>query len=155
MAVKSSSSSMSEITESLAAISLKREEIDLLFVDDNLIERKIAERFLSQYKLTYVTAQDGKSAIEALKKYKFHLVIIDYEMPDMNGIEALKTWQKDDKDNKIILKTTVIILNTTIPEVAKKDKYYKQAHITELLTSKLRTKTDFNELLDKYLKEAD
>ncbi len=57
MTVQGSSSSMGSITDSFELISLKREEKDILFVDDGPIERKIAEKFLThismQYKYAY------------------------------------------------------------------------------------------------------
>ncbi len=99
----------------------------------------------------HITAQDAKSTIEALKKHKFNLVISDYEMPDMNGIKALKTWPEEDKESEDILKTTAIILNTTAPkkdEKDEKDENFKAANILQVVASKLRTKKDFENILD-------
>ncbi len=62
----------------------------VLIADDNLINVKVAVAHLSR--LGYATAAvgDGQEALEALSKATFDIVLMDLEMPRMNGIEAIR-----------------------------------------------------------------
>jgi CheY-like chemotaxis protein len=63
----------------------------ILFADDNKLFRDTIKHLLENTKLFSVrTAQDGKEAINLLKKQDFDLLVTDYEMPKMDGYELFK-----------------------------------------------------------------
>ena len=62
----------------------------VLVVDDDQDIRLLLERFLSKNKFTTETAQDGESAIECLKEQSFDLVLCDFKLPDINGLELIQ-----------------------------------------------------------------
>lgn len=62
----------------------------VLFVDDSLSVRKVAERFLAAAELDVVLAVDGVEALERIRSDSFDLVFTDLEMPRMNGYDLLR-----------------------------------------------------------------
>ncbi len=63
-------------------------DLHVLLVDDNPTNRKYFQKILEKNKLQVVTAEDGPSALEILKKEDgFDLIITDAQMPEMDGFE--------------------------------------------------------------------
>jgi signal transduction histidine kinase/CheY-like chemotaxis protein len=60
----------------------------VLVADDNPINRRAAQVFLERAGCTVVTAQDGQEAIDLLLARPFDLVLMDCQMPRLNGLEA-------------------------------------------------------------------
>ena len=77
----------------------------VLVVDDSAMARTQSTRILEQLQLRFVTARDGKEALELLKELnsansdpaeKISLVISDIEMPEMDGYHLTKAIRQDD-----------------------------------------------------------
>lgn len=62
----------------------------LLVVDDNSVNLYIARNLLGLYGIKPICVKSGNEAIKAAAKYDFDLVLMDYMMPEMDGIEATK-----------------------------------------------------------------
>lgn len=70
----------------------------VLIVDDFATMRRIVKNILRQLGFTDISeADDGKTALQALKKEKFDLILSDWNMPQMPGIELLKAVRSDDE----------------------------------------------------------
>jgi len=70
----------------------------VLIVDDFATMRRIVKNILRQLGFTNISeADDGKTALQALKKEKFDLILSDWNMPEMPGIELLKAVRADDE----------------------------------------------------------
>ncbi|MEA3228324.1 MAG: ATP-binding protein [Campylobacterota bacterium] len=80
---------------------------NILIVEDNKTNQLLLTMFLSEYDLTYKIANDGVEALEILKTEKFDIILMDENMPNMNGIEATKIIRTIDeiKDIPIIAVT--------------------------------------------------
>ena len=61
----------------------------ILVVDDNLMNLKVMEGILGKYKISVVTANSGKAALQVIEEKDFDLVLMDHMMPEMDGIETL------------------------------------------------------------------
>ena len=64
--------------------------LKILLADDILLNRKIVETLLEPYDLIFCGVSDGVEALDALKHETFDLILMDSEMPIMNGLEATK-----------------------------------------------------------------
>ena len=65
----------------------------ILLVEDNEMNREIAEEILEEAGIIVDTAEDGTVAVEKMKNYKtgqYDLILMDIQMPLMNGYEAAK-----------------------------------------------------------------
>ena len=63
---------------------------DILVVDDNLVNLKVAQALLRRLGHEPTTARDGLAAISLLSSRKFDAVLMDLEMPGMDGLEATR-----------------------------------------------------------------
>ncbi|HMG23527.1 MAG TPA: Hpt domain-containing protein, partial [Kofleriaceae bacterium] len=64
--------------------------LHVLFVDDSVSVRKVAERALKQLGVEVTLANDGVDALEKLRGGRFDLVFTDLEMPRMHGYELIR-----------------------------------------------------------------
>ena len=60
----------------------------VLIVDDIFTNRLLLAEILQNLSIDYDQAEDGKQAIEALEKQDYDLILMDVEMPVMNGLET-------------------------------------------------------------------
>src|ERR1051326_8899852 len=61
-----------------------------LVVDDSRVVRKVARRILEELKFSIEEAADGKLAMEACLKHMPDVVLLDWNMPVMSGIDFLR-----------------------------------------------------------------
>jgi two-component system chemotaxis response regulator CheY len=72
-------------------------EMNILVVDDFQFARRICTNVLKEIGLQNITeVSSGSSALDALSKKPFGLIITDYNMPGMDGVELLKKIKTDD-----------------------------------------------------------
>jgi CheY-like chemotaxis protein len=62
--------------------------LNILLVEDNIINQKVAQSLLKRWNHKVSIASDGQEAIDLLKRNKFDLVFMDIQMPNLDGIEA-------------------------------------------------------------------
>jgi CheY-like chemotaxis protein len=62
----------------------------VLLVDDNVVNQKVAARFLERLGLTATIANDGAEAVKLYEADRFDLVLMDLQMPVMDGFEATR-----------------------------------------------------------------
>ncbi len=81
----------------------------ILIVEDDVTMREIVVHKLSTSGFTVVEAADGKAAIEAWKREKPDLVLLDLMLPEMDGFQILEEVRKN--NDPTITKTPVIVLS--------------------------------------------
>ena len=67
----------------------------VLVVEDNPVNLEIAVAMLERIGCTYVTAGNGRAALETLAADRFDLVLMDCQMPEMDGFEAVRLIRSD------------------------------------------------------------
>ena len=81
-------------------------EANILLVDDNEMNLKVAKGLLEPFKMRIDVAKNGKEAIQKVLAKKYHIVFMDHMMPVMDGVEATKAIRKlqgsDFKDLPIV-----------------------------------------------------
>ncbi len=66
----------------------------ILLAEDNPVNMAIAKRFLQKWGVELTEAVNGKLAVDAFKNGMFDLILLDLEMPEMDGATALKEIRK-------------------------------------------------------------
>jgi class 3 adenylate cyclase len=90
----------------------KQEPGRLLVVDDNKVNRILLARGLESQGHRVETAENGKQALEKLRADFFDLVLLDIEMPEMNGYQVLETCLQDPE-----LRDIPIIMTSSLDEL--------------------------------------
>jgi two-component system chemotaxis response regulator CheY len=83
-------------------------DVKILTVDDMATMRKIIKSLLNQLGYKDIDeAENGKEALAKLKQQKYDLVLLDWNMPEMDGITLLREIRKDSqlKDIPVIMVT--------------------------------------------------
>lgn len=114
----------------------------ILIVDDNRLQRSVLEANLKSIGYDVVSAENGREALEIFRKGYYPIVMTDWVMPEMNGLELCRAIRADDSGRYtyIIILTSLDSKNDIIAGLeAGADEYLvKPPHQAEL-TSRLKT----------------
>lgn len=69
------------------------ENIKVLVVEDNTINQLVSKKIIEQKKMICTVVSSGQEAIDLLKSESFDIILMDINMPNMNGFEATKNIQ--------------------------------------------------------------
>ncbi|CAO3617109.1 unnamed protein product [Mucor fragilis] len=75
--------------------------INVLIVEDNIINQAILSAWMKKHKIKFSVASNGKEAVDKWKSGGFHLILMDIQLPVMNGIEATKMIRSIEKEQQI------------------------------------------------------
>jgi signal transduction histidine kinase/CheY-like chemotaxis protein len=64
--------------------------VRILVAEDNAVNQKLLLRILQQMGYTADLAANGLEVLDALKRQQYHLIFMDVEMPEMDGLEATR-----------------------------------------------------------------
>ena len=157
------SSSEEESAETSSDILFNGEKI--LLVEDNKTNQLFATLILDELNLTYIIANNGKEAVEKFQEEDFSLILMDENMPIMNGTEATQEIIRLEKENKDV-HTPIIALTANALKgdeerfiSAGMDDYLSKPVDTPLLAKKIRDlisrdkNTNHTGVIDKEEKE--
>ena len=91
--------------ESLEEIKANEEDIDgmkVLIVEDNVINQLVIKQVLKGWKCNYDIADNGEEAVDLFRDNEYDIILMDLQMPKMNGFEATNEIRKLEKDNEHI-----------------------------------------------------
>ncbi len=74
-----------------------RQGMKVLLAEDNAVNRTLATRLLQKHGHTVVVVENGRQALEALERETVDLVLMDVQMPEMDGLEATEAIREKEK----------------------------------------------------------
>ncbi|GBE01689.1 sporulation initiation phosphotransferase F [bacterium BMS3Bbin06] len=86
----------------------------VLVIDDEAIVRVSCQRVLEPAGYEVIVTSRGDDAISLLEKERFDLVLTDLKMPDMDGIEVLKTIKKRWPEIHVVIITGYGTISTAV-----------------------------------------
>lgn len=113
--------------------------LHILVVEDNPINIAFIHRLLSEHKLSMDMARDGTQALEKLKNTAYNLVLIDLEMPGMNGYQITENIRKE-------MKNDVPIIAMTANSVAEEKKRCLDMGINDCISKPVSSELLFEKL---------
>jgi len=93
------------------------ENFRILIVDDNRELREILEEYLRGEGSQVEGANNGKEALEKHYKEPFDLIVTDLNMPEVPGMELIKTIKKDDNDIEFVIITGYASMDSAVEAV--------------------------------------
>jgi signal transduction histidine kinase/CheY-like chemotaxis protein len=77
-----------ETAPSVVSVGATKQSLRILVVDDNPVNQEVAAGFLKRWGHVVTLAGDGSEAVEKIKTKNFDLVLMDLQMPGMDGYQA-------------------------------------------------------------------
>ena len=79
----------------------------ILLVDDEPLNLKLYDKMLKDFDFRIITAANGQECLDKVREHFPDLILLDWNMPVMDGIEALEILKKDDatKDIPVLMIT--------------------------------------------------
>ena len=90
---------------------------NILVIDDSTFICKQIKMILAPRNYNVIIAKTGKEGLEKLKKGRFDLITLDMELPDIHGLEVLKTIKSDKKYLDLPI---IVISGTNDPDIIRK-----------------------------------
>ncbi|KPA17844.1 Multi-sensor hybrid histidine kinase [Candidatus Magnetomorum sp. HK-1] len=116
------------------SLTKKFNDIEILIVEDNLVNQQVTENMLLKLGCQSKIAQNGLEAIEMMKKMDFDLVLMDIQMPVMDGLTATRTIRNPSSD--VLQHDLPVIAMTAHALKGHKEKCF-QAGMNDFLTKPL------------------
>ncbi|MEO7208193.1 MAG: two-component regulator propeller domain-containing protein [Steroidobacteraceae bacterium] len=141
----SSVTEMRNVTTSQTQTELIRGHV--LLVEDETVNALVAEGYLSELSCTCLWVRSGAEAVQHCLKQRFDLVMMDLNMPDMDGFATAKLIRQHESTGR----RTPIVALTAHEERGYRERC-SQSGMDDLLT-KPYTLMQFRELLEKWIKK--
>lgn len=112
-------------------------EARILIVDDNRMNSLVARRLLESTKAQIDVANSGAQCLEMTKQRYYHVILLDYRMPDMSGAETLKEIRK--QENGLCRESAVVAVTANALSRAR-ERYLEQGfdgYVEKPIQSKL------------------
>ena len=94
--------------------------VKILSVDDSSLIRMAIARLFSRFECEVVSAADGEKGLEAVEKHKPNVVILDYNMPVLDGIGMLRRLRDNPETKRLpVIMLTANAAPETISAVAR------------------------------------
>ena len=97
-----------------------REPVDILIVDDRPDKLLALEAILSPLKESIIKAPSGKEALRLLLKQEFAVLLLDVQMPDMDGFETASLIRQNDRTKGL----PIIFISAFEPTPQKLERVY-------------------------------
>ncbi|RYU96287.1 PAS domain S-box protein [Emticicia agri] len=115
-------------------------KVHVLLVEDNILNQKLALRVLEKFGFTSDLAANGRIATEKVRDNRYDIILMDLQMPEMDGYQATTFIRNELKD------TTPIMAMTAHSLVGEKDKCI-EIGMNEYITKPFNQKELFDKIM--------
>jgi CheY-like chemotaxis protein len=84
----------------------KKHPLEILIAEDNVVNQKVIIHILNKLGYQPTLAEDGKIAIEEAGKRQYDIILMDMQMPEMDGVQATKFIRQNMKVQPLIIALT-------------------------------------------------
>ncbi|MGA7493726.1 MAG: PAS domain S-box protein [Syntrophobacteraceae bacterium] len=74
--------------------------LHILLAEDNVVNQKVATKILGNWGHSVFVASNGREAVDACEKERFDLILMDIQMPELDGLEATHILRAREKDGR-------------------------------------------------------
>ncbi len=144
-ALKKSEKKTTASPSKLDATLAKRMPVRILLTDDNVINQKVAIRMLGQLGYQADVAGNGHEALAAVQRQFYDMILMDVQMPHMNGLEATRRIRELEKKNGGRVSVIIAMTANVMPGDREKctaagmDEYIPKPIRPELLQSTIES----------------
>jgi CheY-like chemotaxis protein len=138
-AAKTETAAAAVSTASLAAL---RQSLRVLLAEDNPVNQKVAARILEKQGHAVKIAGNGRAALDEWEKHEFDLILMDVQMPEMDGLEATVAIRR----RELSTGAHIPIIALTAHAMVQDREICLSAGMDGYLTKPIRTEELFREL---------
>jgi signal transduction histidine kinase/ActR/RegA family two-component response regulator len=121
----------------------------ILIVDDNPINRKVGMASLARMDLDIVPAEDGKEAVVAFDRSNFDMILMDCQMPEMDGFEATRLIRKIEAE-KLLPHTPIVAI--TANALSGEDQHCRDAGMDDYIAKPFKP-DDLRRMVEHWTKK--
>ena len=100
--------------DSDAERTLSKQMLRVLAVDDNKVNRLVITEILKQAKMEHVVVESGEAAVDRVKQEQFDIVLMDCQMPIVDGYEATRRIRHWEQSQPSSMRIPIIALTATV-----------------------------------------
>lgn len=123
----------------------------VLAAEDNNINRRVLRTLLNRVGIEPVFVQNGKEALEAYRTDRFDLILMDIQMPEMDGMEATRAIRRLETD-KVCVRTPIIAVTANV--LPQQVELYNAAGMDGIIAKPIHIR-DLSACLTKFLSGAE
>jgi two-component system, sensor histidine kinase and response regulator len=86
------------MAETETPVRKSRRPLQVLLVDDSLVNQDMTSRMLRKWGHTVTQAGTGRQAVAALDRHEFDVVLMDVNMPEMDGLAATRLIREKERE---------------------------------------------------------